>query len=63
MKTRPLSDRAINQHTIWAVIDDYNNIDANRIFRYEQLQAATDLASCLSKEIGSKYLVIPIILK
>lgn len=63
MKPKPLSDRAINQRTVWAVIDEHNNIDANRIFRYEQLQAATDLAGCLSKETGNRYLVIPIILK
>lgn len=63
MKPKPLSDRAINQRTVWAVIDEYNNIDANLIFRYEQLQAATDLASCLSKETSTRYLVIPIILK
>lgn len=63
MKPKPLTDKAINQRTVWAVIDDHNNIDANRIYRYEQLQAATDLASCLSKETGARYLVIPIILK
>ena len=63
MKPKPLTDRAINQRTIWAVIDEDNKIDANRIFRYEQLQAATDLASCLSIETGNRYLVIPIILK
>lgn len=63
MKHRPLTDKAINQRTVWAVIDDYSNIDANRIYRYEQLQAATDIASCLSKETGTRYLVIPIILK
>lgn len=63
MKPRPLTDKAINQRTVWAVIDDYGRLDANRIYRYEQLQAATDLASCLSKETGARYLVIPIILK
>lgn len=63
MKPKPLTDRAINNRTIWAVIDDHDRIDATRIYRYEQLQAATNLASCLSKETGSKYLVISIILK
>ena len=63
MKPKPLSDKAINQRTVWAVIDDHDRIDANRIYRYEQLQAATDLASCLSKETSTRYLVIPIILK
>lgn len=63
MKPKALNDRAINRRTVWAVIDEDNKIDANYIYRYEQLQAATDLASCLTKETGSRYLVIPIILK
>lgn len=63
MKPKPLSDRFIIQRTIWAVIDEDNKIDANRIFRYEQLKAATDLADCLSKETNTRYLVFPIVLK
>lgn len=63
MKPKPLSDKSIINRLIWAVVDDKNSIDANCIFRYEQLQAAVDLASCLTKETGSRYLTMPIILK
>lgn len=60
---RPMSDRAINHRTIFAVVDITGKIDANYIYMAEHLAQALDLAALLQKEHNKQYYAIPIILK
>lgn len=58
-----MTDREINNRTIWAVVDSTGAMDANRLYQHGRLQQALDLAKELSKESDKDYLVIPVILK